>query len=139
MTAPPEGVWAVLADGWLYGAWVVGAAHIRQVETAWPGVGSRIHHKAGPWPLSIQDSTSVLVSEPASELVLQARGWPLGEARVRLVLEPDGAGGCVVTMEETLVSGPAARLHNPATAALLRARNTESLARLGDLVEGHAR
>src|SRR5690606_23262165 len=45
--APPERVEAVLADGWTYSDWVVGTAHIRDVDSDWPAPGSRIHHKAG--------------------------------------------------------------------------------------------
>ena len=29
---PPSAVWAVLADGWLYPVWVVGAARMREVD-----------------------------------------------------------------------------------------------------------
>lgn len=41
-------VFAILADGWLYASWVVGAAHIRAVDEGWPDVGSRIHHNIAP-------------------------------------------------------------------------------------------
>ena len=138
VAAPPERVWAVLADGWLYAGWVVGAAHIRRVEPGWPAAGARLHHKVGPWPLTIADTTSSLSADPPRELVLRARGWPLGEATVRIVVEADGDGS-VVTMEETPSAGPGAWVHNRVTDAALRARNTESLARLRDMAEGGAR
>jgi uncharacterized protein YndB with AHSA1/START domain len=32
ISAGPEQVWAVLADGWSYPLWVVGASHMREVE-----------------------------------------------------------------------------------------------------------
>ena len=32
VAAPPEAVWAVLADGWQYGTWVVGASRVRAVD-----------------------------------------------------------------------------------------------------------
>ena len=32
--APAEAVWAVLADGWLYASWVVGASRVREVDPA---------------------------------------------------------------------------------------------------------
>jgi uncharacterized protein YndB with AHSA1/START domain len=60
----PERVFAVLADGWSYASWVVGADHIREVDDAWPGVGARVHHQVGPWPLHIKDQTSVRVVRP---------------------------------------------------------------------------
>ena len=45
--APPEQVWAVLADGWTYSDWVVGTVHVRDVDDDWPRVGSELHHQ-GP-------------------------------------------------------------------------------------------
>ena len=32
----PEDVFRVLADGWLYPCWVVGASRMRKVEDTWP-------------------------------------------------------------------------------------------------------
>ena len=60
LAAPPQDVWRVLADGWLYAGWVVGASAIRDVAPARPTNGSRIHHSVGVWPLLISDSSSVL-------------------------------------------------------------------------------
>ncbi len=34
--ATPEQVWSILADGWLYPLWVVGASRMRQVDDHWP-------------------------------------------------------------------------------------------------------
>lgn len=50
--APIDAVWAVLADGWSYPVWVVGASRVRDVDAGWPAVGTRIHHAFGPWPWS---------------------------------------------------------------------------------------
>src|SRR5690242_12414246 len=105
--ASPERVWATLADGWIYCGWVVGASAIRDVDPAWPAKGSKLHHSSGLWPLLVSDETEVLESEPASRLVLQARGWPLGEATVRLFLEP-AVGGTRVRMVEDASRGPGA-------------------------------
>jgi len=134
VAARPEAVYAVLADGWAYAGWVVGASHVRAVEAAWPAVGSRLHHASGTWPVTIEDETRVEVCEPAERLVLLASGGALGSARVDLTLSPDGAG-TRVTMFEEPVSGPGHWLHNPLAEALLRRRNSESLARLAILVE----
>ena len=90
--APPQAVWDVLADGWLYPSWVVGASRIRAVDPAWPAVGSLIHHSFGVWPLVIDDNTEVLDASPPTLLRLRARGWPAGEAEVVLRLSADGAG-----------------------------------------------
>jgi hypothetical protein len=63
-----ERVYAVLADGWSYASWVVGAAHIRDVDDTWPSVGARVHHQVGPWPLHIKDQTSVRAVQPGRML-----------------------------------------------------------------------
>ena len=60
VNAPPDAVWSVLADGWMYGMWVVGASRIREVDPNWPQPGSRIHHSVGLWPALINDHTEVL-------------------------------------------------------------------------------
>lgn len=130
-------VWDVLSDGWLYSGWVVGTSHIRSVDASWPQVGAQLHHSAGTWPAVIKDRTEVLESRPSERLVLQARGWPLGEARVELDLAPDG-DGCQVTITETPTDGPGRWLHNPLQEKALDARNRESLSRLADMVEGGA-
>ena len=88
IAATPEQVWAVLADGWLYPLFVVGASRMRDVDDDWPAVGARLHHSVGTWPLLIDDTTEVLEVEPGRRLVLLARGWPAGEANVEFTLEP---------------------------------------------------
>ena len=80
--APADVVWAVLADGWLYANWVVGASRIRDVEPDWPRPASRLHHSFGVWPALIDDHTQVLTADQGRMLVLKARRWPAGEARV---------------------------------------------------------
>lgn len=137
VAAPPEAVWAVLADGWLYPLWVVGATSLRAVEETWPAVGSRIHHSVGAWPAMVHDSTRVLEMEPERSLVLRAGVWPAGAADVRLTLEPDGEGTLVV-MEEKVASGPIALIPRLAYGPLLKARNVESTRRLARLAENGA-
>jgi hypothetical protein len=71
-------------------------------------------------------------------MVLRARGWPLGEASVRIeVAEVDG--GCEITIREQPVRGPATLLPGPLVDPLLHARNRECLKRLAYLAEGGAR
>lgn len=53
----PDAVFAVLADGWAYAGWVVGASHVRAVEAGWPARGSKLHHASGAWPLVMEDET----------------------------------------------------------------------------------
>jgi hypothetical protein len=136
--APPDAVWDVLADGWLYPLWVVGATRMRDVDPAWPEVGARIHHSAGVWPLVIDDTTEVLECRPRTHLRLRARGWPLGEAEVTLDLEASGSG-TQVTIREESVAGPGRLVPQPAEDVLLSWRNRETLRRLALLAEGRAR
>jgi hypothetical protein len=130
-----DAVFAVLSDGWLYSTWVVGASRIRAVEAGWPAKGTRIHHSVGAWPLLIDDSTTVLEVEPDRRLVLQARAWPTGEAHVDIRLEAN-ASGCQITLVEDVVAGPATLIPQVVRQPLFRARNRETLRRLGLLAEG---
>ena len=136
-SCPPEAVFSVLADGWLYASWVVGASRIRGVEPAWPAEGSRIHHSFGVWPALINDSTSVLEYDPPRRMVLKARGWPLGSARVVLEVEPTPEG-CRMVIDEDVLEGPGTLVPKPARSALIHVRNVETLRRLRYLAEGHA-
>jgi hypothetical protein len=132
--APPDRVFAVLADGWTYSDWVVGTAHIRDVDKTWPEPGSRLHHKAGPWPVSLKDSSTVVSMTPDRELCLKVGLWPLGQAYVRLVLEPVGGGLATrVTMEGQFEAGPLVALRNKINDLVLHRRNLESLNRLSDI------
>lgn len=133
----PETVFRVLAQGWLYPTWVVGASRMRRVDGAWPEEGARIHHSVGVWPFLIDDSTSSLEWDPPRRMVLRARGWPAGEARVVIEARPEGSG-CVVRIEETATRGLVARVPRALTDPALRARNRETLRRVAFLVEGGA-
>jgi hypothetical protein len=132
--ATPDDVLAVLADGWLYPLWVVGASRMRAVDDAWPEPGARLHHSVGAWPALIDDYTEVRERERLL-LTLRARAWPSGEAEVRIRLEPVGTD-TRVTIEEDVVGGPARLLPGPARHPMLHLRNTETLRRLALLVEG---
>lgn len=133
--APPANVFAVLADGWSYSDWVVGTAHIRDVDPAWPQPGAQLHHKAGPWPLSLHDSSRVVTAEPDRRLTLIAGLWPLGEALVDIRLEPVGERATRVVMLEEFRQGPLRWLQNKVNDLLLHRRNVESLRRLADIAE----
>jgi uncharacterized protein YndB with AHSA1/START domain len=131
--APPDRVFAVLADGWTYSDWVVGTVHIRDVDDTWPSPGSKLHHKAGPWPFSLQDSSTVVSMTPNKEMTLKAGLWPLGQACIRFVLEPVGTNATRVTMEEQFEAGPLLVLRNKINDLVLHRRNIESLRRLADI------
>ena len=127
----------MLADGWLYALWVVGATSLRDVEESWPADGARIHHSVGAWPAVVHDATKVLEVEPERMLYLRAALWPAGEANVRMTLAPDGDGTRVV-MEEEVASGPMALIPKLAYGPLLKWRNVESTRRLANLAENGA-
>lgn len=137
MRADPDRVFEIIADGWTYASWVVGASHIRDVDANWPAPGSRIHHAVGPWPLVIRDTTTVREMTPGKHLLMRARIWPAGEADIDLRLEPDEVG-TLVTMTETPVHGPL-RYLGPVADAMLKLRNTESLERLAAQAEHRPR
>jgi Activator of Hsp90 ATPase homolog 1-like protein len=134
MQATPEHVWEVLADGWLYPLWVVGATRMREVDEAWPQPGAKLHHSVGTWPLTIDDITKVVDSTPGARLELEAHAWPAGRADVTITLHPHGAE-TEVTIEEQAVAGPGAMLPKVAQDPLLNWRNVETLRRLAFLVE----
>lgn len=132
--APPDDVFTTLSDAWQLPLWVVGAVHIRAVEKDWPAPGAKMYHQVGGWPLTVSDSTQVLEIEAPTRLVLQGRAWPLGEARIELLLESDGDGS-LVHMREAPTHGPPRLLDNPLLRRVLAARNRESLMRLAVLAE----
>ena len=134
MDASPEAVWRVLADGWLYPLWVVGATRMREVDDTWPAVGSRIHHSVGTWPITLDDHTEVLGCTPGEELELRARAWPTGEAVVKIHLRAEGAG-TRVSITEDAARGPALLMPAPIRKASLVWRNRETLRRLGWVAE----
>jgi uncharacterized protein YndB with AHSA1/START domain len=131
----PQRVWDVLADGWLYPLWVVGASRMREVDAGWPAVGSKIHHSVGAWPALIDDDTEVTDADPLRMLALRAKAWPfLGEAAVVLHLSEQGASTRVV-IEEDAVSGPGKLVPQPMRAPGLKWRNVETLRRLAFVAE----
>jgi hypothetical protein len=128
-------VWDVIADGWTYSQWVVGNSRMRAVDPNWPAPGSTIHHSIGVWPLLLNDSTVVVDSTPARELVLLANARPLGKARITLRLFDIEGGGCRIEMAEVPVTPPLSWL--PAKVSLTAAfpRNRECTWRLAALAE----
>lgn len=135
-TASRDEVWAVLADGWVYPGWVVGASRMRAVEPDYyPAVGAKIHHSVGTWPAVLDDETVVIESEPGRRLVLEGKTRPVGTARIVLDLEDSPGGGTRITISEDVSSGPARLIPYAARQALLHARNTETLRRLALLSE----
>ncbi|GGR91493.1 polyketide cyclase [Micromonospora fulviviridis] len=131
--APPQQIFDVLADGWTYSDWVVGTVHVRDVDDTWPRVGSRLHHKAGPWPLSLQDTSTVLECDAPHKFVVRAGLWPAGEAIVVFRLEPLDGGRTRVTIGEDFAAGPLRWVRNKLNDLVLHQRNKETLRRLSDI------
>ena len=125
----------MLQDGWTYPGWVVGATRMREVDEGWPAPGTKLHHSFGLWPLVIDDSTEVLEIEPGQRLVLEARGWPVGTARVEITVKADGDGS-LVSIAEDVSGGPARFVPESARVAGIDVRNRETLRRLAYLAEG---
>lgn len=135
IAATPEQVWSVLADGWLYPLFVVGASRMREVDDSWPAAGSRLHHSVGSWPALLDDTTEVLEVDEGSRILLLARAWPAGQAHVDISLRPDGSS-TIVTIVEDATSGPGVLVPKPLRDLQLHQRNTETLRRLAYVVEG---
>jgi hypothetical protein len=135
--SPASDVWRVIADGWLYSGWVVGASRIRDVDAEWPRQGAQLHHSVGTWPFVIDDSTRVTAVEPGRSLELVARGWPIGEAKVDVTLE-DRGNQCLVTIAEDAIRGPGKLMPKILRDPLISARNRETLRRLELMAIGGA-
>ena len=133
--ASPAQVFAVLADPDAYGHWVVGSSTIRDADPAWPGVGSRFHHRVGAGPLGINDFTEVLESVPGRRLVLLAHARPVLNARVELELVSQADGATRITMHEEGADPRSRALLSPLVRPLSDLRNAESLRRLRRLAE----
>lgn len=135
--ASPAEVFEVLADGWSYAGWVVGAARIRSVDKGFPDPGSSIHHSVGLLPLLMNDTTSVEEYELDHRLVIKVRVWPAGAGRVEFVTSPR-PDGCLLTMREHPVEGPMNLIPDQLLDPVLRWRNSETLRRLAYLAESRA-
>jgi uncharacterized protein YndB with AHSA1/START domain len=131
----PEKVWEVLADGWLYPLWVVGATRMRDVDEDWPQEGAQLHHSAGVWPAVVDDTTEVVEVTPGSMLRLRARGWPAGEAEVVITLTAQGAD-TLVAIAEDAVAGPGKLVPSFLRQPMIHVRNIEALRRLAAVAEG---
>lgn len=134
--ATPDQIFDVLSDGRSYGHWVVGSNEIRDVDAAFPAVGSRFHHRVGFGPLTRADHTEVLACDRPRRLQLKAKARPFGTALVtiELVAMPDGTTKATIVED---AGDPLSKLlFLPLTHLLVRGRNVESLRRLSAMAEG---
>lgn len=130
---PPEQVFEHVTNPWEYPEWLLGASTMRDVDDHWPAVGSNFHHRVGFGPLKVDDRSQVLEIDPPRRLVLLVKATPLVLGKVTFSVEPDGAGGSVLTLEEG-PAVPAGNLLRPLLDPLTHARNKKSLQRLADLM-----
>ena len=135
IAASPEAVFNVLADPRGYAYWVIGSMEVRGASSDWPRAGSRFYHTVGIGPLRIKDHSVVEEVRPDRFLQLVAKARPLGNARVKLELEP-AAGGTRITMIEDPADKLTAFVFQPLTHLFTWARNVRSLDRLAELAEG---
>lgn len=135
--APAQAVWDILADGWFFPMWVVGAARMRSVDHGWPEVGTRLHHSVGNWPFLLDDRTEVLEVRPPELMRLKTHGWPAGAAEVVLEVEDLGERSRIHILEDA-VEGPGSLVPKPVRQLAIGPRNRETLRRLALIAEGRA-
>ncbi len=134
VSASPQDVWAVLADGWSYDRWVVGTTAIRGVDRDWPAEGTSLEYTVGLGPVHLDDLTTVRIAEPRRRLELEANAWPLGTARISIEVLPWGQDS-VVVIDEHPLRGPGWHLQNPLLEMALSLRNRRMVHNLAELVE----
>ncbi len=117
-----------------FGEWVVGAKRIRGTSGNWPSEGAKFHHTVGVGPLKIADTTKIEEIQAPERLVLEARAFPLGDARVDLHLVSTTDGSTQVVMVEEVIGGPAKLIPGPINERMIYLRNRRSLRRLRRLI-----
>lgn len=136
--ASPEAIFAVLSDPASYPEWVVGAQAMRDADAGFPAKGTKLHHRVGFGPFTIEDHTEVVDVAAPYRLELRAKARPLGTARVVMLVSPRGEGSSYVTMIEEPADPLTKLVFNPLTHLLVRGRNQECLRRLKRLAEAPA-
>lgn len=131
--APPEEVFAVLADPYSYPDWLIGAANIRDADHNWPSPGTVFHHTVGIRPFAIPDVTRVVDVEPFRSLRLSVRARPLVAAEVLFTLVGDGER-CTVSIEEEPTLRILGNVVRPLVDPVIHHRNHRSLERLERVV-----
>jgi hypothetical protein len=126
-------VWDVLIDPHTYPDWLIGAARIRDVDEAWPSVGSRFRHRVGIGWLSIPDHSEVLEIDPGRLLRLEVEARPLIAGVVTFVLVSDATGTAVAIEEEPLLR-TIGNVVRPVMDPTIHVRNHRSLRRLERIV-----
>jgi uncharacterized protein YndB with AHSA1/START domain len=135
IAAPPERVFAVLANPRSFARWVVGSREIRRADPGWPGVGAAFDHTVGVWPLTLADHSEIVECRRPELMKLLVKARPFSRAYVTLRLTAHGPG-TLVTMDERAADRRSRIFFNRLTDPLLRVRNRASMRRLKALAEG---
>jgi hypothetical protein len=130
-------VWQILADGWSYEKWVVGAESIRDVDKSWPQNNSKLYHRVSAGPAKSSDSTKVINCIPQKHLELEGRARPYGVARIIFDLRERG-NETEISVSERVVKGPGALLPNTLQDLALKPRNARTLDKLSKLAESRS-
>ena len=128
--APPEAVFAALADPCAYPRFVVGAKRLRSYDETWPAKGSAISPDLGAGPFVLHGCTEVVDVSPPECLVEHAHLGRLGVVEIRFTIEPRPSSRSHVEIEEHAVEGPLAHLWHPLFDGITWLRNHEVLRRL---------
>ena len=137
--APPAVVYDILLDARAYPKWVGGAQKVRDVDSSWPRLGSRFHHRIGVGPATIDDTTKLLAKRPGRGVRFEVRVRPFGVGEVDIDLRPKARGRKTkVTMTEDFTRGPLSWVAHPIRSVAISARNVVSLRRLRRLVTSRA-
>lgn len=133
INAPIEVVWDILIDPYTYPDWLIGAEAIRDLDDAWPAIGSRFHHRVGIGWLSIPDHSEVVdVIEPELlRLAVRARPFVSAVATFRLVRDGNFT---VVAIEEEPSVNVIGTIVRPLMDPMIHVRNHRSLRRLDHLL-----
>jgi uncharacterized protein YndB with AHSA1/START domain len=137
MDATPQQVFDVLLDARCYPDWVVGAKAFRDVDDAWPAVGSAFYHRVGTEVADLKDKTVVLELDDLHRIALRTFARPLGIARV-VITAKAAEGGTVVSLFEEPEIGTKARAISVLLDPLLHLRNIESLRRMERVIRQKA-
>lgn len=138
VSAPREGVFAVLGDARRYADWVVGTSSVHPADESFPARGSRFGARISVGPVSDDAVTTVLECDEPRRLVLRTRTRRLGAVQIELELGERGEDVTLVTLREHALGNRLVRLTLALGDPLLSARNRRSLRRLQELVESGA-
>lgn len=135
LSARPEDVFRVLANGWMYAHWVVGTKRVREVDGRFPRPGAGFEPELARGASAARRHTTCISVIPPHRIILHAAAWPSGLAHVSILLRPLDSKHTRISIQEQPLHGLARAFALPGLRALVRWRNFEGLLRLRQLVE----